>query len=172
MRHSQNITLLPRIHPPLFNKCIYATLPESTPPSQNILPFSTTVCDPPRIYPSVPEYTPFSTIITLCFHPRIYPSLPEYTPLPFQPIYMYDPPRIYIPFLTTIYHGPRIYLPPPSQNIPLFSTTICDPPRISPPSQNIRPFSKTICDPPRICPSLPEYFSVLRVSGRFSHMYM
>ena len=120
----------PRIYPslpeytPLFNKFTCATLLKSTPPPfHNILPFSTNlyvrpfqnlllspriypsfqqiyVCDPPRIYPSLPEYTPpfqqlyatlpestppsqnistFST--TMCDPPRTYPSLPEYTPL-------------------------------------------------------------------------------------------
>ena len=57
-------------------------LPESTPPSQDLSPFivimwsvfgSQNLPLHPRIYP------PFST--TLCDAPRIYPSLPEYTPL-------------------------------------------------------------------------------------------
>ena len=74
---SQNLPLLPRIYPPFqqlyatppestppsqniphFQCQLYATLPQSTPPSQNIPPFSTTICDPPRIYSSLPEYTP------------------------------------------------------------------------------------------------------------------
>ena len=40
----------PKIYP-LFNKCIFATFPKSTPPSQNIPPFSTTIWNPLRIYP-------------------------------------------------------------------------------------------------------------------------
>ena len=54
----------PRIYPslpeytPLFNKFISTTLPESTPPSQNIPLFSATVYDPSRINLSLPEYTP------------------------------------------------------------------------------------------------------------------
>ena len=76
MRCSQNLPLLPRIYLPLFNKCTCALqdlplppriylycdyvkcrpirLPESTPPSQTIPSFSTTICDPPRVYPSLP----------------------------------------------------------------------------------------------------------------------
>ena len=44
-------TVPPRIYPPFQQ--LYATLPESTPSSQNIPPFSTTICDPPRIYPAL-----------------------------------------------------------------------------------------------------------------------
>ena len=57
-----------------------------------------TICDPPRIYPSLSEYTPFS-MSTICDPPTIYPSLPEYTPLfnnymrPSQNLLI--PPRIY-----------------------------------------------------------------------------
>ena len=91
------ILLPPRIYPPFQQ--LYATLPKSTPPSQNIgptllfnnsmrppriyhppskniPPFSTTICDPPRFYPSLPECTPFS-MSTICDPPTIYPSLPE-----------------------------------------------------------------------------------------------
>ena len=60
MRRSQNLSLLP--------KCIY--------------PPSTTICSTPSIYPSLPEYNPFSTTMLLCYAPRISPSLPEYTPPP------------------------------------------------------------------------------------------
>ena len=78
IRSSQNLPLLPRIYPPFQQ--IYATLPGSTPPSQNIPPFSTSICDPPIIYRYLPEYTP-SFSVTICDPPKIYPSLPEYTPL-------------------------------------------------------------------------------------------
>ena len=113
MRPSQNILLPPRIYPPFQQ--LYATLPKSTPTSQNIgptllfnssmrpsknipPPFSTTICDPPRFYPSLPECTPFS-MSTICDPPTIYPSLPEYTTLfnnymrPSQNLLI--PPRIY-----------------------------------------------------------------------------
>ena len=57
---SQNLPPpLPGSTSPLY--CDYVKgirLPESTSPSQNIPPFSTTICDPPRIYSSLPEYTP------------------------------------------------------------------------------------------------------------------
>ena len=127
------------IYAPLFNKCICATLPESTPslftnymrPSQNLPlppriypPFQQMyMCDPPRIYASLSVYTLFST--TMCNPSRIYPSLLEYTP----------------PFSTTI--------------------ILCDPSRIDPsllPGYT-PPFSTTIilCDPPRVYPSLSEY---------------
>ena len=85
---------------PLFSQFICATLPESTPPSQNIPPFSTNlyvrssqnlplppriyppfqqmyICDPPRIYLSVPENTPF---FTNYMRPSQNLPLPEYTP--------------------------------------------------------------------------------------------
>ena len=98
------------------------TLPESTPPSQNILPFSTNLYVlpsqnlplPPRIYPflttvyptrrsqnlppPLPGYTPFKQLL-LCDPPRIYPSLPEYPP-----------------FSRTIYELPEST--PPTQDIP------------------------------------------------------
>ena len=70
MRHSQNLPLPLRIYPSFQQ--LYATLPESTPASQNIPAFSTTICDPLRIYPFLQEYTPFSTTIILCDLPRIY----------------------------------------------------------------------------------------------------
>ena len=172
----QNLPLTPRIYPPFQQ--LYATLPESTSPSQNIPLFSTIICDHPRIYLSLPEYTPFST--TICDRPRIYPSLPESTPSPFSTT-ISDLPRIYsslseyTPILQLFATLPESTplsrnIPPffnnynimrPSQNLPL-------PPRIYP------PFSTTIrlCDPLRICPSLPEYLSVMRESGRLSHNYM
>ena len=62
MRPSQNIYFPPRIYPFSTNAC--ATLP-----SQNIHP------------PPPPEYIPFSTTIILCDPPRIYPSVPESTHL-------------------------------------------------------------------------------------------
>ena len=98
------------------------TLPESTPPSQNILPFSTnlyvlpsqnlplppriylflqlyTLRDAPRIYPPpLSGYTPFKQLL-LCDPPRIYPSLPEYPP-----------------FSKTIHELPEST--PPTQDIP------------------------------------------------------
>ena len=65
---------------PLFNTFVCATLPESTRPSQDILPFSTTVWDHSRIYPSLPEYTPIfnkyfimRSSQNLPLSPRIYP---------------------------------------------------------------------------------------------------
>ena len=68
---SQNLPLPPRIYP-LFNRFACATLPESTPSSQNVSPFSTPICDRLRMYPSLPEFTPFST--------TSYATLPEFTP--------------------------------------------------------------------------------------------
>ena len=51
---SQNLPLPLRIYPPPLYcdnvKCIW--LPESARQSQNKPPFSTTICDPPSIYPS------------------------------------------------------------------------------------------------------------------------
>ena len=199
MQPSQNLHLPPRFYPPfqqiymcdppriyhpppLFNKFTCATLPESTTPSQNIPSFSTPICDPPRIYSSLLEYTPFSTPI--CDPPRIYPSLPEYTPLfntymrPSQNLPL--PSRIYPPFQHLYATLPEST--PPPQKITLSSTTVilCDVPKIYPsfpeytpppfqqlyatlpesthPSRNIPPpFSTTKCDISRIYPSVIEY---------------
>ena len=123
----------PRIDPfpeytSFFNKFIYATLPESTPPSQNIPPFQQMyMCDPPRIYPFLSEYAPFSTTIILCDSPRIYPSLPEYT-------------LLFNKFICST-------LPectPPFQNIPVFQHLYATLPEFTPPSQNIPPFSTNL----------------------------
>ena len=103
----------PRIYP-LFNKCICATLPASTPPFQNLPHFSTIMCDPPRIYPCLPECTPLLT--TKCDHSRIYPSLLEYTPT-FQQLY-------YLATFPEYIH--------PSQNIPPFQQLCATLPEIAP----------------------------------------
>ena len=69
---TRNLPVPPRIYP--FRdllKCL--RIPESTPPFQNIPPFSTTVWDPLRIYPSLPEYTPL-------FNKCICATLPESIP--------------------------------------------------------------------------------------------
>ena len=122
------------------------------------------MCDPPRIYLSLLEYTPFST--TICDPPRIYPSLSEYTPLFNKCIYVRPsqniplPTRIHPPFQQLNATLPES-TPPPSQNIPLFSTTrpilLCDTPRIYP-SQNIPPpiFVISVFESQNL-PSLPEY---------------
>ena len=81
-----------------YVKCIW--LPESTPPSQNTPLFSTTICDPPRIYPSLPEYTPLFNNYNI-----MRPS--QNLPLP---------PRIYPPFQQLYATLPEST--PPSQNIP------------------------------------------------------
>ena len=155
------------------------TLPESTPLSQTIPSFSTTICDPPRIYPSLPKYTPlFNNYMrpsqNLPLPPRIYPLFHNHNTMrPSQNLHL--SPRLCPPF-QQLYATLSEYTPP-SQNILPFSTNLYVrpsqnlslPPRIYPP-----PLSRTIrfCDPPKICPSLPEYFSVLGASGRFSHSHM
>ena len=72
MRPSQNLPLPPRIHP-LFNKCICATLPESTPHSQNIPPFQQMYNYVRRSQnlPLSPKYNPLQ---------QLYAVLPESTP--------------------------------------------------------------------------------------------
>ena len=144
MRPSQNLPLPPRIYP-TFQQ-LYAIHPESTPPSQNIPHFSTTMilCDPPRIYPSLPEYTPlFNNYMR---HSQNFPSLPEYT-LPFNNYAT-------LPESTST-----------SQNIPHFSTTIilCDPPRIYPFLPEYTPLcnnymrpSHNLPLPPRIYPTFQQ----------------
>ena len=101
---SQNLPLPLRIYP-LFNKFICATLPESTPLSQIIPPFSTNLHVrpsqnlplPPRIYPPPPRFVTNVYVRpsqNVPLSPRIYPSfqqlycyatLPESIP-PFQNI--------------------------------------------------------------------------------------
>ena len=193
MRPSHNLQLPPRIYPPFQQ--LYATLQESTPPSQNISPFSTTIilCDPFRIYPSLPEYNPLFSNYNIMRHsqyltllPRIYPS--------FQHIHMCDPPRIYpsFPDYTLLFNNymrpsqnlpipPRIYSPlfnnfmRPSQNLPLppwiypsFQQLYATLPESTPPSQNIPPFSKMhMCDPPRMYHSLPDYTLLFNNYMRF-----
>ena len=154
----------PRIYPSLPGstpfycdhvKCI--RLPEYTPPSQNIPLFSTTICDPPRIYPPPPEYIPFSTTIILCDPPRIYPSLPESTPLFNQ----------FMCATTTICDPPRIH-PPPPEHTP-FSTTVCDLPRIYPslPEYRPTPFSTNVYVRPSHNLPLPS-----RIYPPFQQMYV
>ena len=84
-------SISPRIYPPPFQQ-LYATLTEITPPFREYPPFldnymppslseyipphlSTTICDIPRIYPSVTEYAPFSRHFCNC--ERVYHLLPE-----------------------------------------------------------------------------------------------
>ena len=138
VRPSQNLPLPPRIYPLFQQLC--ETLPESTPPSQNIPPFSTTICDPPRIYSSLLKYTTVFNNYMRCDPPRIHPSLSEYTPLFNQFICANLPEST-----------------PPSQNIPPFQELYPTLPESTPPSQNLLPPFKTVCDPHRIYPSLLEY---------------
>ena len=73
------------------------------------------MCDPPKIYPSLPEYTPFSTAI--CDAPRIYPSLPPRIYLPFKNLCATLPESTppshpeYTPFFINIYDTPFIHSP-------------------------------------------------------------
>ena len=103
MRHSHNLPLPPRIYPVLYK----VTLPESTSSFQNIPPFSTTICDVPRIYPALQESTPPSQNIGLP-PPLRYVTLPEYT----------HPSRIY-PLLRHYMRTPIIYPSLPEYTHPL-----------------------------------------------------
>ena len=101
----------------------------------------------PSIYPSLPEYTPYST--------NLYVRPSQNLPLP---------PRIYSPLKTTriLCDAPRIYpISPKYTPPPPPSTTICSTLRIYPflPEYTPPPFSTTmlLCDAPRINPFLPEY---------------
>ena len=111
---SQNPPLPPRIYS-LFQQIYICDPPKICSSLQEYTPFLATMCDPRKEkYPSVPEYTPFSTTIILWQPPRIYPSLTEYTTL----FNNYMPPSQNIPL------HPRKY-PSPSQQF-----YKCDPPRI------------------------------------------
>ena len=110
------------------------------------------MCDPFRIYSSLPEYNPLST--TICDPPRIYPSLPEYTPI-FNNYFvmqcsqnLYLPPRIYPLFNNCMRLSQK--LPFPQRIHPFFdNSTPPLPLRIYPSS----PFYNI----PRIYPSVTEY---------------
>ena len=113
------------------------TLPESTPPSQNLRPFSTIIllglCDAPRIYPSLPpEYTPFQ---------QLYATLPEITPPSENISLLFDN-----------------YMPPPSQNIFLltFLQLYAIFQESTPQSLNMSAFLDSTCICERINHSLPE----------------
>ena len=73
MRYSHNPSLPSRLHPLLYQ----VGLPDSTPSFQNIASFSTTICDAPRIYPTLLESTLPSQIIPT---PPLYATLPEIYP--------------------------------------------------------------------------------------------
>ena len=155
----------PRVYPSLPGSTLFycdyvrcLRLPESPSPSQNIPPFSTTICDPPRIYPSLPEYTPLFQ--------QLFVTLPESTPpsqniLPFSAIICH-PPRIYpsLPENTPIFNNymrPSQNIPPPPRIYPLFFLLLyATLPESTPPSQNIPPFQHLYATL-RIYPSLPEY---------------
>ena len=69
MRPSQNLPLSPRIYQPFQQLYFYATLPESTPPSENTPPpFLTAMC-----LPLPQEYIPPPFLQLYCDNPRIYP---------------------------------------------------------------------------------------------------
>ena len=132
------------------------------PPSQQIY-----ICDPPRIYPSLPEYTtPYSTTIILCDAPGIYPPPPKKNIPPFLTT-IYDTPRIYSgvdssrfysPFQQIYMCGPpRIFPSLPEYTIPLFNNYMRHSPESTTPSQNISPFSTIKCDRPDTHPFNPLY---------------
>ena len=155
---SHSLPLPPRIYP-LFQQ-LYATLPEYTPPSQNIPPFQQMYVRPypPEISPPpFLEHIPFSTTMILCDPPRIYPFLPE-SPPPFQSIYVCD----------NNYMRPSH---PSPQNIPVFQQLYATFPESTPPSQNIGlpPFSTNVYVrlsqnlplPPRIYPPFQQLYATL-----------
>ena len=134
MRPFQNPPLPPRIHPSFQH--LYATLPQSTPPSQNNTLFSTTMCDPTPPSQNIPT---FSTPIC---HP------PKDLPLPL---------RIY-PRFQQLYATLSESIPP-SQNIPHpFSVTICDRPRIYPSLPEYTPLFNTYMRPSQNLPLPPRIY--------------
>ena len=162
MQPFQNIPP-PSHNTPLFNNYIRSSQNLPLPPT--IYPVSTTIilCDAPRIYPSLPEYTPFQQMY-MCDPPRIYLSPPEYTPffknynmrrsqnLPFLH-------RIYPTFQQLEYYAPLPESTPPSQIYPpLPSTTICGTSRIYIPL-HIAPFSTNVYVRPSQNLSVPPIIS-------------
>ena len=146
MRRFPESTIPPRIYPPFQQ--LYATLPESTPLSQKIPPYLTTIilCDAPRTYPSLTEYTPLSTII--CDTPRMYPSR-NYPPPPFPTTICYIP-RIY-PSVTEYSPSLELHVFVKDHCVYVRVSTICDPPRI------YTDFNRYMRYTHRIYPSLLKY---------------
>ena len=107
--------------------------------------FSTTIilCDPPRIYHSIPEYTPlFKNYIR---HSQNLPSLQEHTPpSSFKKYYI-------------MRHSQNIPLPP--RIYPFFNKFLCATlPESTPLSQNTPPLiNRYMCPPPPQHLSLPPF---------------
>ena len=106
MLPSQYLRLSPRIYPPFQQLEYYATLPESTPPSQIHTPFQ-------QLYTALPESTPPSQNIPpfqqLYHHATLPESIPSSQNIPTSlNNYMRHsqkgllPPRIHPPFLTNM----------------------------------------------------------------------
>ena len=168
MRPSRIYHLSPRIYsPPPFQQHIIMRPSQNIPlPLRIYPPFQQMyMCDPPRIFPSLPEYTPL-------FNNYMRPSrnlpLPEYTPFCNNYTIMRPsqnpplPPRIYPPF-NNYMRPSRIY--PPSQNIPpFFNKFICATlPESTPPTQNIPPFLTPLCDLPESTPpsqNIPPFSTI------------
>ena len=155
----------------VFGFQIYPSLPKYTPFSASIcdppgiyppriyhpvkhlfmrhsLPGYTTICDPPRISPSIREYTPLLST-SICDSPGIYPSFPEPPPPPFH-YHMRHPhnlplPLIIYPSFLQLYVTLQESTPP--SRIYYFQRSMCHPHRIypslresNPPSQIVPPF--------------------------------
>ena len=160
MRPSQNLSLPPREYTPFQQ--LYATLPESTPPSQNAPDANQCRCNK-FICATLPEFTTPSQNIPPSQQIHYYATLPESTPSSQKP-----PPHLnnYVRHSHNLPFPPRIYPPfqqlcatfpestPSSQNIPPFQQLYVTFPKSTSPSQNKRPFSTNIllCDASRIYP--------------------
>ena len=167
VRPSQNLPFPPGKYPHFQQLFYYATLSESTrpPPLPVSTPFSTTVCDPYRIYPSAPpppEYTPI-------FNKFICVTLSEST----------TPSKIYPHFQQLFCHATLPESIPPFQNIPPFNNCMRHSQKLPFPQRIQLSFLTTICPPPyqnvslvpflhyisKIYPSVTEY-------AHFSRNYM
>ena len=122
------------------------TFPESTPPSQNIPPFST------NVYVRSSQSLPLSPRINPPFQ-QLYATLPESTRLSQNKTPLFNNcmrPSQNLPV------SPRIYTPPPPfnrYNIMRPTQNLHLPPRIYPPFQLIY-----MCDHPRIYPVSPRIY--------------
>ena len=183
MRPSQNVPFPLRIYPP-FSTNVHVRPSQNIPlpPSQNtLLPFQ-------QLNATFLESTPLPTTIILCDAPRIYLSLPGYTPPPFNN-YIWPsqniplPPPQNIPTFQQLYYyttlpesippsiSPRIY-PPPFQQ--LYATLT----EITPPSENTPPFFRQLYTPfpLRLYPSSPFYnymwyFKNIALSHWICHLF-
>ena len=111
------------------------------------------MCDLPKIYPSLPEYTPLST--------NLYMRLSQNLPLPF---------RIYPLFNKFICAILPEFIPLPPRKYPFFNKFICKAlPESTPPFNNYMRHSQNVPLPPKIYPPFQQLQVLLAQFSRYVH---